>query len=78
MLYFIGFFLFLKKKILCDVRTKRVHETDFILMLRTNSIPNYYSFVSLSTLYFSSNRFCSNVRTNYFCTPLFEAKTENA
>ena len=46
MLYFIGFFLFLKKKILWNVRTKRVHETYFLLKLHTDYNPNCYSFVS--------------------------------
>ena len=38
--YFIGFFLFLKTDILCNVRTKGVHETYFKLKVRTDSIPN--------------------------------------
>ena len=37
-LYFIGFFLFPKKKILFNVRTKGVHETDFLLKVRTDSL----------------------------------------
>ena len=75
-LYFIGFFLFLKNKILCNVRTKIVNETDVLLKVRTAYIPNSPSFVSLATSYFSSKRFSSNVRTNYFCTPLFEVRTD--
>ena len=76
-LYFSEFLLFLKNNILCNARTKRVHEKCFNLKARTNFIPNSASFVSLATSYFSANRLCSNVRADYFCTLLLEVKTEN-
>ena len=76
-LYFIGFFIFIKKKILRNVLTKRVHDTDILLRVCIDSIPNSSSFLSLATSYFSSNRISSNVHTNYFCIPLFEVKTDN-
>ena len=46
-------------------------------MVSTNLIPISDSFVSLTTLYFSSNRFFKIVCMNYFCTPLLKVKTEN-
>ena len=47
----------MKKKILCNVRTKRVHEKYFKLKSCTNSIPSSDSFASFASLYFSTNRF---------------------
>ena len=61
----------------CNVHTKIVHETYFMLKVRTYSIPIYDYFVSLYTLYSSSNITSSNVHMNYFCDPLFEVKTDN-
>ena len=62
-LYFIGFLLFLKKKIFYNVRTKRDHETDVLWKLCTNYIPNSLSFVSLDKFDFSSKTMYPNVRT---------------
>ena len=47
-------------------------------MVSTNYIPNYAYFLLFATLYLSSNRFCSNVSTNCFCTPFPDLKIENA
>ena len=63
--------------ILCNVCTKGVYETDFILKVQIHSIPNSSSFVSFATSHFGPNRISLNVRTHYFCTPLFEVKTYN-
>ena len=58
-----------------NVRTKIVYEAYVLLKVRTDYIPNSPPFVSLAISYFSSNIISLNVRTNYFCTPLFEVKT---
>ena len=76
-LYFIGLLLFLKYNIVLNARTEEVHETDVLLKASTDSIPNSSSFVSLATLYFSSNIISLNVHTNYFCTWLFEVIIDN-
>ena len=47
----------------------------FILVVRINFIPKYNYLLSLATPYFISNIFCSNVCTNYFCTPWLKLKT---
>ena len=56
---------------------QKYYATYFLVMLCTNSIPKYTSFVSLDTSYLSSIVLCLNVRTNCFCNPLLEVKTEN-
>ena len=65
------------KNILCNVRTKRVHKIDFLLKVHTESVPNYASFVSLDTSYFSSNIISSDKNTNYLCTLLLKVKENN-
>ena len=65
-----------KRSFFTNVRTKRVHSY-FLLKLRTDSIPDSPSFVSLATSYFSSNIISSNVCTNFFCTDFFEVRTDN-
>ena len=42
---------FSENNILFNVRTNRVHETYFLSKVRTDSIPNSSSFVSLATVY---------------------------
>ena len=76
-MYYIGCFLLSNKIKICNVHTKRVYETDVVFNVHTDYIPNSSSFVSMATLYFSSNRVSSNVRTNYFCIPLFDVRTDN-
>ena len=49
----------------------------FLLMVCTNSNPNYASFVLLYTKFPSSNNCFWNIPTNYFCTPLIKGKTGN-
>ena len=52
---FFGIILFMIKKIFCNVRTKIVNETYFLLMVRANDISSSASVVPLDTWYLSSN-----------------------
>ena len=56
---------------------KNSSQNIFLLRIRTNYITNADSIVSLDISYLSLNIFCSNVSTNYFCTPFLEVKTDN-
>ena len=64
-LNFIVFLLFLEKKYLA-MYLRKEFMNHILLMACTNYIPNTYCIVSLATLYFSLNIFCSNVRTDFF------------
>ena len=61
---------------MCNVSIK-MNDKNGLLKVRKNSITNSAYFVSLDTSYFSSYRFCLNIRTNYFFTPLLQGKIDN-
>ena len=72
-LYFIGLFIFLKKKLLCNLYTKRVNEKDFYSRYARILFPNLFLLYHL----LHRNSIQSDICTNYFCTPLFEVRTYN-
>ena len=53
------------------VQNKFMKHIDFLLKVRMDSIPNFASFVSIATFYFSLNRIYANVCIHYFYTMLF-------
>ena len=75
MLYLIGFFFLKKYFVQCN--GKKILWGIFMLKVRTDCITNNATFESLATLYFGSKWISSNIRTDYFCTPLFEVKIYN-
>ena len=64
MLDFIGYLLYLKKKILI-CRYKKDSQKNSLLELFTDYIPNYASFLSLATSYFSLARIPLNVQISF-------------
>ena len=71
---FTEFSFFMKNNILCNVRTKRVRETCFLLKVHTNSILASASFILLDFSCYYQEMFCSNVRTGFLYSVTFRQK----